>query len=93
MLVPGFSWYAVKSAVTCTESDCLARVRTSPNSLAWYDVFLRESDGHAYLKRYGRYEAIDGLAGFEGYERIKTKLIFDTSRGMAVDTGVLVGSV
>ena len=63
-------------------SDCLARVRTGFNALAWYPVFLNEA-GQAYIQRYGEWEAVDGLAGFEGYDPLKTKFksLYDTSTG------------
>jgi hypothetical protein len=71
----------VKGAVTYAESDCIARVSTSENTLAWFPVYLNEGDGQAYISRFGKWEAIEGLAGFEGFEKLKTKRLFDTATG------------
>jgi hypothetical protein len=81
MLAPDFSWSKVKAAVTFHPSDCLVRVRTSANALAWFDVFLNAADGQAYISRYGRWELVEGMPGFEGYEPVKTKVksLYDTS--------------
>jgi hypothetical protein len=61
-------------------SDCLARVRTGLNALAWFPVFLNDA-GQAYIERYGKWEAVEGLAGFEYFEKVKTKshALYDTS--------------
>jgi hypothetical protein len=69
-------------------SDCLARVRTSLNSLAWYPVFLNET-GQPLIQRYGSWELVQGLAGFEAYEPVKnkSKALYDTA------TNELIGAV
>jgi hypothetical protein len=89
MLAPNFSWSKVKAAVTYQPSDCLARVRTSANALAWFDVFLNAADGQAYIQRYGSWELVEGMPGFEGYEPVKTKskTQYDTA------TGELIGAL
>jgi hypothetical protein len=63
-------------------SDCLARVRTGLNALGWYPVYLNDV-GHAYVERYGKWEPVGGIAGFENYEPAKTKSkpLYDTSTG------------
>ena len=63
-------------------SDCVARVRTGLNALAWYPVFLNEA-GQAYIFRFEKWEPIEGLRGFEAYEPVKTKFksLYDTSTG------------
>jgi len=63
-------------------SDSLARVRTGLNALAWYPVFLNEA-GQAYIERYGSWELVEGMPGFEAYEPVKTKFksLYDTSTG------------
>jgi hypothetical protein len=53
-------------------SDSLARVRTALNALAWFPVFLNEA-GQAYIERYGSWELVEGVPGFEAYEPVKTK--------------------
>lgn len=62
-------------------SDSLARVRTGLNALGWFDVFLNQADGQAYISRYGKWELVEGMPGFEAYEPVKTKLkqLYDTS--------------
>ncbi len=63
-------------------SDCVARVRTGLNALAWFPVFLNEA-GQVYVSRYGRWELVEGMPGFEAYEAVKTKFksLYDTSTG------------
>ena len=63
-------------------SDCVARVRTGLNALAWFPVFLNEA-GQAYISRYGRWWPVEGMPGFEAYEPVKTKskALYDTSTG------------
>lgn len=63
-------------------SDCLARIRTGLNSLAWHPVFLNDS-GQALIERYGRWELVEGIPGFEAFEPVKTKFksLYDTSTG------------
>jgi hypothetical protein len=70
-------------------SDCVARVRTSENALGWFLVYLNEASGAAFIKRYDQWEPVEGLAGFEGYEPVKTKskALYDTS------TNELIGAV
>ena len=69
-------------------SDCLARVRTDLNALAWFLVFLND-EGQAYVERYGKWVAVQGLAGFEAYEPVKTKVrtLYDTA------TNELIGAI
>jgi hypothetical protein len=70
------------------KSDCLARVRTGLNALGWYPVFLNDA-GQAYISRYGSWELVEGLAGFEAYEPVKnkSKALYDTA------TNELIGTV
>lgn len=61
-------------------SNCVARVRTGLNALGWYPVFLNDS-GQAYIEQYGKWVAVEGLTGFEDFEKLKTKshALYDTS--------------
>jgi hypothetical protein len=89
MLAPNFSWSKVKAAVTYLESDCVARIRTSGNALAWLPVFINQADNRPYVQRYGSWELVEGLAGFEAYEPVKneSKALYDTT------TNELIGAV
>jgi hypothetical protein len=83
MLAANFSWQDLKSKVTYLYSDSLARVRKGLNALGWYPVFLNEATGQAYIERYGECKLVEGLAGFEDFEKVKTKSkpLYDTSTG------------
>jgi hypothetical protein len=63
-------------------SDCVARVRTVLNSLAWYPVYLDDA-GRALIERYGKWEAVESLAGCEDYKKPKTRKLFDCNRGIS----------
>ena len=73
-------------------AGCVAAIRTSPNTLAYLDVFIDEGASDCFVYLRGRWERTEGLAGLERFDPIKTKKLLDTSTGEMVDTGVLVGS-
>jgi len=73
------NWAKLKQTVTYTESDSVAVVRTSENALSWLPVFLNDWSGAPHISIDGRMEPLDGIAGFERYETLKTKKLFDTA--------------
>jgi len=73
------NWAKLKQTVTYTESDSLAVVRTSENALSWLPVFLNDWSGAPHISIDGRMELVDAVAGFERYETLKTKKLFDTA--------------
>jgi hypothetical protein len=87
MLAPDFSWQDLKSKVTYAESDSLARVRTSENALGWFLVYLNEATGEPHIRRYDRWETIAGLKGFEGFEKLKAKELYNPLTGEMVPVG------
>jgi hypothetical protein len=78
------NWEELKQNVTYTESDSVAVVRTSENALSWLPVFLNDWSGAPHISVDGRWEPVDGIAGFERYEKLKTKKLFDTATGKLV---------
>lgn len=77
-------WEKLKQSVTYTESDSVAVVRTSENALSWLPVFLNDWSGAPHISIDGRMEPVDGIAGFERYEKTKFKRLFDTATGQMV---------
>jgi hypothetical protein len=63
------------------ESDSYARVRTSDNVLGWFLVYLNQETGEPYILKFEKWVAVEGLAGFEGFEPVKTKVrtLYDTA--------------
>lgn len=84
MLAPDFSWQDLKSKVTYLESDALARVRVGANALGWFPVYLNEASGAAFIKRYDQWWRVEGMVGFEGFEKLKTKQLFNPLTGEMV---------
>ena len=80
--------------ISFQKTDWVAIIRAADeNTLAWEPVFVRQSDGACFIKRYGKYEAAESVTGFVKYERVKplpTKKLYDPNRGTLVDTGIPV---
>jgi hypothetical protein len=77
-------WTKLKQSVTFTESDSVAVVRTSENSISWLPVHLNDWSGAPYISIDGRMEPVEDLKGVERYEKLKTKRLFDTATGRMV---------
>jgi hypothetical protein len=87
MIDPDFSWADLKRKASYVASDSMVRFRTADNTLAWLPVYLNEASGTCYVRRYGNWRAVDSIEGFEGYERIKTKMLLDTATLHRVPAG------
>jgi hypothetical protein len=85
MHLPTVDWQALRSAVTYGPSDSMARVRTDHNAIGWFPVFINQASGGFFVERYGHWVGIDELPGFEGFERVPTKKIFDTATGKLIE--------
>jgi len=79
MLANESNWNEIKAKVSYTETDWTATIRTGANTIANEPVFIRQSDGECFVRRYGRYEVADTVPGFVRYERLDRKKYFDTA--------------
>jgi len=59
-------------------------VRTAENALAWFPVYLNQSTNEPFISHDGRWEPVQDLNGFEAFEQIKTKKLYNTSTGEMV---------
>jgi hypothetical protein len=71
VLASDFDWQKLKEAISYLESDCMARIRTDENALGWFQVYLNEASGQAFIRRFGSWERVEDMRGFEAFERIK----------------------
>jgi hypothetical protein len=69
MLVRDVDWHEIKASVSYDQTDWIAIIRTSVNTIANEPVLIRQSDGGCFVKRYGHYEAAETVPGFVKYER------------------------
>lgn len=78
-------WMKLKQGVTFRESDSLAVIRDpNYNLVSWLPVVLNDWSGAPHVSVDGRMEPIDALPGFERYEKVKTKRLFDTATGRLI---------
>jgi hypothetical protein len=69
MLATEFDWSGLKAEVTYQDTDWIAIIRTSVNTIANEPVLVRQSDGGCFVKRHGKYEPAETVPGFVKYER------------------------
>ena len=74
------------------ESDSVAVVRRRRpgdrrDSLAWLPVFLREPDLEPFVSIDGQWHSVNGLVGFERYEKVQPRKhkLYDTARNRMVE--------
>lgn len=73
-------------------SDSVAVVRRRRpgdrrDSLAWLPVFLRESDLEPFVRIDDEWLSVNGLVGFERYEKVQPRKqkLYDTARNRMVE--------
>ena len=77
--------------VTYIVSDSVAVLRRRRpgdrrDSLAWLPVFLRESDLEPFVRIDDEWHSVNGLVGFERYEkRPRKQKLYDTARNRLVE--------
>ena len=85
MGVAGIDWSQLKQSVTFTESDSVAVIRDpNYNLVSWLPVFLNDWSGAPHVSIDGRSEPVQDLNGFERYEKLKTKKLYNTATGELV---------
>jgi hypothetical protein len=78
-------WTKLKQSVTFTESDSVAVIRDpNYNLVSWLPVFLNDWSRQPHVSIDGRMEPVEGLNGFERFEKLKTRKLFDTATGQMV---------
>lgn len=78
-------WAKLKQSVTYTESDSVAVIRDPHyNLVSWLPVHLNDWSGEPHVSIDGRMEPVDGIPGFERYEKTKFKRLYDTATGQLV---------
>ena len=75
---------------TYIASDSVAVVRRRRpgdrrDSLAWIPVFLRQPDNEPFVKWDGDWCAVSNLPGFERYEKVRPRKLYDTARNRMVE--------
>ena len=80
-------------AATFEPVDWIARIRTAPNTIGNYPVFVNLADRLEYVDWYGHWRLAESIPGFEKFEPVKpmpTKKLYDPHRRGLVDTGTPV---
>ena len=78
-------------AATYEPVDCVAKIRTSSNALAWLPVFINLADRREYVSWRGDWCFAGDIPGFEKFEAVKpmpTKKLYNPHTRDLVDTGI-----
>jgi hypothetical protein len=80
MLANGVDWHEIKVSLTYDATDWIAVIHTNINTIANEPVFVRQSDGGCFVKRYGLYQVAESVPGFIKFEeRPWRKRLLNTS--------------
>jgi hypothetical protein len=69
MLGKDLDWHEIKANVTYEMTEWVAVLRVDTNTIANEPVFVRQSDGGCFVRRYGKVEQAENVPGFVRYER------------------------
>lgn len=65
------------------ESDSVALIKGRDNSLSWLRVYL-DPDNNCFVKRNGTWVPVDGLKGFQRFEKVRSNKLCNTATGKMV---------
>lgn len=65
------------------ESDSVALIKGRDNSLGWLPVYL-DADNNPFVKVNGAWLSVTGLEGFQRFEKVRRRKLYNTATGKMV---------